>query len=263
MMRAKFATLIAAAALCAGPTLAAEEEGGGGSHAIEIPSQNWSWDGIFGGFDQAQLQRGYLVYEAVCSACHSMNLLAFRHLNDLGFDEDQIEAIAANRRVSDIDPDFGDPITRPGRPADYFPAPFANEIIARSVNGGALPPDLSVIAKARVGEADYLYALLTSYADPPPELAEDWDLTKFYNTVFPTNTIAMGPPLFDGMVDYIDGTPNTADQMARDVAAFLTWAAEPSLVERKELGVKVILFLIVLAGIAYAVKRKVWSDVEH
>ncbi|MEZ5668851.1 MAG: cytochrome c1 [Alphaproteobacteria bacterium] len=262
MKRATIATL-AAAVLGAGMAYAAEEaaDGAAASHTIEIPSEHWSWDGIFGGFDQAQLQRGYLVYERVCSACHSMNLLAFRHLHGLGFDESQIESIAAARRVSDIDLETGDTITRAARPADHFPAPFANEIQARSVNNGALPPDLSVIVKARVGEADYIHALLTGYEDAPAGI--DVPAGKYYNAYFPGHVISMAPPLSDGLVDYIDGTPNTRDQMARDVSAFLAWAAEPSLVERKELGVKVVLFLIVLAGVAYAVKRKVWSDVEH
>lgn len=259
MVRMKSAILGAALAMMAGPALAptptwAAEE-------VEIPEQHWSWDGIFGGFDQAQLQRGYLVYEQVCSACHSMDLVAFRNLHDLGFNDEQVEAIASNRRVADIDPETGEAITRPALPADYFPAPFPNPIAARFANAGAMPPDLSVIAKARAGEADYLYALLTGYEEAPEGV--EVPTGKYYNAAFPGHVISMAPPLVEGQIEYIDGTPNTVAQMSRDVSAFLTWAAEPSMIARKELGVKVILFLIVLAGIAYAVKRKIWSDVEH
>lgn len=256
MKRIALAAVGAALAFAAGaaPVQAAGE-------APEIAAQSWSWDGIFGGFDMHQMQRGFLVYEQVCAACHSMDLVAFRNLHDLGFNDEQIEAIASNWNVPDIDQETGQAITRPGLPADRFPAPFANPIAARYANGGAMPPDLSVIAKARAGGADYLYALLTGYVDAP-EGASVPD-GKYYNAAFPGHIISMAPPLTDKRVQYVDGTPATVDQMARDVAAFLAWAAEPSLVERKELGVKVILFLIVLAGIAYAVKRKVWSDIEH
>jgi len=252
------------AALAFGPATAQEEAEApaAAGHGVEIAEQDWSWDGVFGGFDQTQLQRGYLVYEQVCSACHSMKLVAFRNLAALGFNGEQIDAIAAARQVSDLDQETGEAITRPGRDDDYFPDAFPNPITARYANNGALPPDLSVITKARGAGADYIYALLTGYQDPPPEGASVPD-GKYYNAVFPGHVIAMSPPLMDGRVEYIDGTPNTLDRMARDIAAFLTWAGEPSLVERKELGVKVILFLIVLAGIAYAIKRKIWSDVEH
>lgn len=258
MMRMKMVSLAAALALgqgvLAGAAVAAEE--------VEIPAQHWSWQGLFGGFDQTQLQRGYLVYEQVCATCHSMNLVAFRHLEALGFNEDQIKAIAANRTVRDLDSETGAPITRPALPADYFPSPYTNEIEAKYTHGVA-PPDLSVITKAREFGADYVYALLTGYEDPPAAEAEDY-VGKYYNPVFVNGpAISMAPPLADGLVTFADGTPNTAEQMARDVAAFLAWAGEPYLVERKELGVKVILFLIVLAGIAYAVKRKIWADVEH
>lgn len=261
MLRTKFAILGAALAIAAPASNAVFAAEG-----VEIPEQHWPWAGIFGGFDQAQLQRGYQVYESVCSSCHSMNLVAFRNLHDLGFNEDQIELIAANRMVGDIDQETGQPITRPGMAADYFPAPFPNEVAARFANAGALPPDLSVIAKARVGEADYLYAVLTGYHDAPESYIEEngeVPTGKYYNEYFPGHIISMAPPLYDDAVTYVDGTTASVDQMARDVSAFLMWAAEPSMIERKELGVKVILFLIVLAGIAYAVKRKIWSDVEH
>lgn len=262
MKRITLAALVAFA--FAAPVAAQQEEEGqhaAPGHGVEIPTQSWSWDGIFGGFDQQQLQRGYLVYEQVCAFCHSMNLLAFRNLHDLGFNDEQVSAIASNWTVPDIDQETGDAITRPGQSADRFPSPFANPIAARFANNGALPPDLSVIAKARAAGPDYLYALLTGYVDAPEgfEVPEG----KYYNAAFPGHVISMSPPLYQDAVQYIDGTSGTPDQLARDVSAFLMWAAEPSLVERKELGVKVILFLIVLAGIAYAVKRKIWSDVEH
>ena len=262
---AAFGTALAFGALAFGFGAAAQEEGESAAvgHGVEIAEQDWSWNGVFGGFDQSQLQRGYLVYEQVCSACHGISLLAFRHLHALGFNTEQVDAIAANypRQVPDIDQDTGEPITRPGRAEDRFPAPFPNPVAASFANGGALPPDLSVITKARVAGADYIYALMTGYHEAPEGV--NVPDGRYYNAAFVGGVIAMAPPLSDGMIEYIDGTPNTVDQMSRDVAAFLTWAGEPSLVARKELGVKVILFLVVLAGIAYAVKRKVWSDVEH
>ncbi|MGF1624392.1 MAG: cytochrome c1 [Alphaproteobacteria bacterium] len=252
-------TLAVAGAALAFATGAASVQAAG--EGPEIAAQPWSWDGIFGGFDQAQLQRGYLVYEQVCASCHAMALLSFRDLHSLGFNGEQVEAIASNWLVPDIDQESGDAITRQGRPADRLPRPFPNDIAARFANNGAMPPDLSVITKARAAGADYIYALLTGYEDPPEGI--ELPPGRYYNTAFPGHVISMAPPLADGSVDYIDGTPTTVAQMSRDVSAFLTWAGEPSLVERKELGVKVILFLVVLAGIAYAVKRKVWADVEH
>ncbi len=261
MKRITLAAVAAALALAAGPAMAAEEGQQASGHGVEIAAQDWSWDGIFGGFDQQQLQRGYYVYEQVCASCHSLELVAFRNLHDLGFNDEQVQAIASNWTVPDLDQETGQAITRPALPADRFPSPFPNPIAARFANNGALPPDLSVIAKARADGADYLYALLTGYVDAPQGV--DVPVGKYYNAAFPGHIISMPPPLSDGRVEYIDGTPATVDQLARDVSAFLMWAAEPALVERKELGVKVILFLIVLAGITYAVKRKVWSDVEH
>jgi ubiquinol-cytochrome c reductase cytochrome c1 subunit len=260
MMRITLAAL--AVALAFGPATAQEEEEAAG-HGVEVEAQEWSWDGLFGGFDQTQLQRGYLVYEQVCSNCHSLDLVAFRNLAGLGFNEEQIAAIAANypRPVTDIDQETGEATTRPARDEDYFPAPFANPTAARFSNSGAMPPDLSVIVKAREAGPDHIYGILTGYQDPPEGVTVPDG--KYYNAAFPGHIISMSPPLLDGSVQYIDDTPNTLDQMARDVTAFLTWASEPSLVERKELGVKVILFLIVFAGIVYAVKRKIWSDVEH
>ena len=227
---------------------------------VEVPSHDWAWDGIFGAFDEAQLQRGFQVYQQVCALCHAMDLVAFRHLEGIGFSEEDIEAISAEYTMGDINFETGQPIERPGRPADHLPSPFPNETVGRYTYG-VYPPDLSVIAKAREGGADYLFALLTGYTAAPADV----ELTprQQYNLYFPGHVIAMPKPLFDGQVEYIDGTPNTEIQMAEDVTAFLTWAAEPSLVERKELGVKVILFLIVLSGLMYAVKRKIWSDVEH
>jgi len=214
------------------------------------PSQDWSWDGLFGTYDRAQLQRGFQVYKNVCAGCHSLRFIAFRNLQGIGFNEDQIKAIAA------------DMFTRPGKPSDYFPSPFANEKAAAASNGGAIPPDLSLMNKARVAGPDYVFGLLTGYEEEAPE---GFDLSegKHYNHYFPGHQISMAPPLYDEAVEYTDGTPMTMEQHARDVVAFLNWTAQPELEARKSMGLKVILFLIVLTAMLYAVKRKIWRDVEH
>jgi cytochrome c1 len=231
-------------------------------------AQTWSWNGPFGKFDRTQLQRGYLVYKEVCSVCHAMRLLAFRNLGDPGgpeFSPAQVKAIAAGFQFPTLD-DKGEGAQRAGTPADRFPAPFANEKAARAANNNALPPDLSVIVKARKGGEDYLFALLTGYVDPPPaEIAATMNPGSSYNPYFPTHQIAMPPPLTsDGQVTYAPGNPPaTKQQMARDVVAFLTWASEPKLEERKNLGVKVIVFLITLAVLLFFAYKRVWRDVEH
>lgn len=233
----------------------------------EPEPQSWSWTGPFGHFDQAQLQRGYQVYKEVCSACHSMNLLAFRNLGDPGgpgFSEAQVKALAASVQVQDLD-DKGEPTTRPGTPADHFPAPFANEKAARAANGGALPPDLSVIIKAREGGPDYVYSLILGYADPPPDIAAKMAPGTFFDPYAPNETIAMPPPLnADGQVTYAEGQPAaTKKQMEADVVAFLTWASEPKMQERKTMGIKVMAFLFVLSLLLYAAYKHLWRDVDH
>ena len=227
--------------LQAGPALAAEGK--------ELPERDWSFSGIFGQFDRGAMQRGLQVYREVCSGCHGLRFIAFRNLEALGYGEDEIKAIAA-----------GEMFERPGRPPDRFPSPFPNDKAAAASNNGAVPPDLSLIVKARTGGADYIHGLLTGYADPPAdlEILEEQN----YNLYFPGNVTAMAPPLFEDAVEYGDGTPATAEQMATDVTTFLAWAAEPEMEERKSMGIGVMLFLLVFTGVLYAVKRKVWADLH-
>ncbi|QQP90471.1 cytochrome c1 [Skermanella sp. TT6] len=222
------------------------------------PKQEWSHSGIFGTFDRAALQRGFQVYKEVCSTCHAMNFVAYRNLEALGFSEDEVKAIAAQYEVTAGPNDNGEMFERPAIPADHFKNPFPNEQAARAANGGAYPPDLSLMAKARPHGEDYLYALLVGYEDPP----EGFNVPdgQYYNKYFPGHLIGMPPILQDDSVTYADETPATQAQLAHDVAAFLTWAAEPHLEARKQTGVKVILFLLVFTGMMYAVKRKVWAD---
>jgi cytochrome c1 len=224
------------------------------------PAHDWAFDGVFGSFDHAALQRGFQVYKEICANCHGVRLLSFRNLRDIGLDEDAVKAIAANYqyKVEDGPNEEGEMFMRPAVPSDRIPSPFANEQAARTSNNGALPPDLSVIAKARKGGPDYLYALLTGFEDEPPEGVELREGMN-YNRYFPGHQIAMPPQLFDEGVEFADGTEATAAQMGEDVAQFLAWAAEPNLVVRKRTGIKTILFLLVLTGLLYASKRKVWS----
>jgi ubiquinol-cytochrome c reductase cytochrome c1 subunit len=228
--------------------------------AIHIPNTPFSFDGVFGTYDRASAQRGFQVYKEVCSACHAMRLLSYRNLRDLGLSEQQVAAIAATVQVQDGPNDEGQMFERNGRPSDRFRSPFPNPQAARAANNGAYPPDLSVIAKAREGGADYIYALLTGYSDPPAGMTMMDGMN--YNRYFPGHQIAMAAPLNPDQVEFADGTPGTVENMARDVATFLQWAAEPELEERRAMGVKVIIFLTILGGLAYAVKRKVWADVH-
>ena len=248
---------------------------------VPPPPQKWSFAGPFGKYDEAQLQRGFKIYREVCSACHSMNLLSFRNLAEPGgpgFSEAQIGAIASEYRISDLD-DQGNPIQRPGRPADHFPPPFANELAAKAANGGTAPPDMSTLAKARTYQRgfpwfvidmvtqyqeqgpDYIAAIVTGFKDPPPK-GFQLPSGAHYNEYFPGHAIAMPPPLQAGQVKYDDGTPETIEQYSKDVAAFLMWAAEPHLVQRKRIGFQVMVFLIVLSGLLYFTKKKVWSAVH-
>lgn len=251
LARAGFALALSTAAVPA--AIAAEGH-------IEIPHVEWSFDGVFGHFDQAQLQRGFQVYKEVCSACHSMNLVHYRNLSDLGYNEDEIKAIAAEYQVTDGPNDEGEMFERAALPSDHFKAPFPNVQAARAANGGAYPPDLSLLAKARAGGPDYIHAILTGYTDPPADVEMNSGMS--YNKYFAGHQIAMPPPLAEGSVTYEDGTAATVDQMSLDVSAFLMWAAEPQLVHRKETGVKVILFLLVMTGLLYAAKRKIWADLH-
>jgi cytochrome c1 len=246
------------------------------------PRLQWSFHGPFGAYDQAQLQRGFKIYREVCSNCHSLKLLAFRNLADPGgpgFTEAQAATIASGFQVTAGPNDKGEMYQRPGGIADRFPPPFPNDQAARRANGGALPPDMSVLAKARSYEAgfpwfvldaftqyqedgpDYIHAILNGYEDPPPGVTLPPGAQ--YNKYFPGHAIGMPKPLSDGQVEYTDGTPTTVDQYGKDVAAFLMWAAEPKLDERKRLGFQVFVFLIVLTALLYFTKRRVWHDVHH
>lgn len=268
------ASLGFAAILAVGAAQAAED-----AHGAPKPErQSWTFAGPFGTFDKAQVQRGFRVYREVCSNCHSMNLVSFRNLAEEGgpgFSEGQVKALAAEYKVKDGPNDAGEMFERPGRASDYFPAPFPNPEAARA-SLGAIPPDFSVLAKARSysrgfplflvdalpvpGGAyqehgvDYIYALLNGYSkDDDPN----------YNDYFPGHKIGMAKPLSDGAVDYTDGSPKTTQQYSRDVAAFMMWAAEPKLEARKRTGFRVMIFLLIFGGLLYYTKKKVWADVAH
>jgi ubiquinol-cytochrome c reductase cytochrome c1 subunit len=223
--------------------------------------QRWSFSGMTGTFDRAALQRGFQVYKDVCASCHGMRQLYYRHLTGIGLTTDQIRAITAEIEVPGLN-DSGETVARPARPADRFRAPFANEAAARAANNGANPPDLSVITKARVHGPDYLFALLTGYRNAPAGMQMMEGM--HYNPYFTGGQIAMATPLAEARPAgyYTDGTNATVEQMARDVTTFLAWAAEPELEARRALGWKVLIFLLLLSGLLYAVKKRVWADLH-
>ncbi|HTB45007.1 MAG TPA: cytochrome c1 [Acetobacteraceae bacterium] len=227
----------------------------------ELPHQQWSWQGPFGTFDLAAAQRGFQVYSEVCSTCHSMKELHYRDLAGIGLTPEQIQAVAAAVTVPQGLDDQGQPKEGPGTPGSQFRSPFPNEQAARAALNGALPPDLSLIVNAREGGPDYVYGILTGFADAPKGFTMQPGMN--YNEVFPGHQIAMPQPLHDGQVAFADGSPNNIGAEAHDVVTFLAWAANPELVERKQIGWRVILFLVVMTGLTYAVKRKTWADVEH
>jgi len=241
-----------AAGLLAAPAIAQEDE---------MPNEKWSFNGVFGTFDLAAAQRGYQVYANVCANCHSMQMLHYRDLSGIGLDAAEIKAIAAGITVPSGLDDQGNPKEGPATPANQFKSPFANEAAARAANNGALPPDLSLIVDAREGGANYIYGILTGFGQPPSGFKMQDGM--YYNRMFPGHQIGMPQPLQDGTVEYVDGTPNTMNQEAHDVVTFLAWAADPETVERKQIGVRVVLFLMFMTGLTYAVKRKVWSNVPH
>ena len=226
-----------------------------------LPNQSWSFSGLFGGLDEAAAQRGFLVYLNVCSNCHAMHQLHYRDLSGIGLTAAEIKSIAASVTVPIGLNSQGEPATGPGTPASPFRSPFPNDQAARAAMNGALPPDLSLIVNAREGNADYVYGILTGFVAAPAGFTVPPG--KYYNTYFPGHLIAMPPPLSDGVVTYADGTKATVPQMAHDVVTFLHWAANPEEVARKQMGVRVVLFLLLLTGLTYALKRKVWADVEH
>lgn len=250
--------LIALAAACGVVGLSGAPASAAGEVALE--HQNWSFQGFFGTYDRAALQRGFQVYQEVCAACHSLDYVYYRNLEAIGFTEDEVKAIAAEAQITDGPDEDGEMFEREGRPSDPFRAPFANENQAKAANGGAAPPDLSLMVKARVGGPDYSYGILTGYHEPPAGFEMQPGLS--YNAVFPGHQIAMPQPLSDDAVEYADGTPATVEQMSHDVVTFLAWAAEPEMEVRKRTGVKVLLFLIVFTGLLYATKRKIWAKVH-
>jgi ubiquinol-cytochrome c reductase cytochrome c1 subunit len=238
---------------------------------LEPKEVHFSFDGPFGKYDRQQLQRGFQVYQEVCSACHSMKLVAFRDLEEIGFSKPEVKAIAKQWKteVPSINPDTGEPATRKALPTDYIPSPYANEVAARAANNNALPPDMSLLAKAREGGAHYIYSIVTGYQDQPAALLKRFPDAKtpnglHYNPYFANLNIAMPPPLVaDGQVTYADGTKATVDQMAKDAAAFLMWAAEPKLENRHRWGLVVVLYLLIATGLAYGAYRNIWRDKKH
>ena len=246
------------------------------------PTQSWSFAGPFGTYDTAQLQRGYQVYRQVCSNCHSAKFMSFRNLAEPGgpeFSASQVKALAATFKVQDGPDDSGNMFERAGRPSDPFPSPFANEQAARAANGGALPPDMSTLAKARSIEfgfpwfliepfsqyqaegPDYIHGLLNGYKDKPPA---DFKLPdgKYYNIYFPGHAISMPPPLSDGLVAYTDGSPQTIEQYSKDISAYLQWMSEPTLDQRKQTGFVAVIFLAVFVYLLFLIKRRVWAGVK-
>ena len=253
-MRKHFVLIAALTLVSIAPAYASE------SAHIEIPKQEWSFQGPFGTFDRPSMQRGLKVYRQVCAGCHAMKRVAFRNLADLGYDESQIKAIANEYTYMDGPNDDGEMYERPGLPSDRFKSPYANDNAAKANNGGALPPDLSLITKARHDGANYLYGILTGYEAPPAgfKLLEGQN----YNKVMPGHVIAMPPPLANDAVVYEDGSPQTVEQYSKDVVHFLSWAAEPELEARKRIGFNVIIFLVVFAGVMYGIKKKIWKNVH-
>ena len=254
----------------------------------QIPRQEWTFGGLFGYFDEQQLRRGYKIYKNVCANCHNMRFLAYRNLGEPGgpnLSREEVQALAAEIQVPNGYNDQGEAVMRPGKPSDYFQWRFKNEKEAAAAFNGAVPPDLSLMAKARSVErdvawykfpfwmlmdlftqyqeqgSDYIYGILTGYVDPPAGFK--LNAGSSYNRAFPGHQIAMPQPLTDGAVDYEDGTPNTLDQESKDVVSFLAWAAEPHLVARKKLGLLVLAYLVVLAGLLFVAKKTLWRNVEH
>ncbi|MCT2398551.1 cytochrome c1 [Novosphingobium mangrovi (ex Huang et al. 2023)] len=226
-------------------------------------------DGGFGKFDRQQLQRGFQVYKEVCSACHSLSHVAFRDLTQLGYTDAEVKAIAAGFSVPGTDPNTGEATMRPGTSTDYFPKPFANDIAARAANNNAVPPDLSLMTKARHDGPAYVYSLLTGFTEQPAELIKEFPEAKtpsglHYNPYFANLNLAMAPPLVaDGQVEYGDGTKATVDQMAKDVSAFLIWTAEPKLEKRKQTGWAVLGFLLFATILGYMSYRNIWAGKKH
>ena len=230
---------------------------------VKLLKIDWSFKGVTGKFDRASLQRGYQVYTEVCASCHSMNLVSYRNLGEPGgpeFSVEQVKAIAANFEVEDGPNSDGEMFTRPGRPSDKFVSPYPNVQAATAANGGAYPPDMSVLVKARKGGSDYIYSVLMGYEDPP----DGFELEDgvYYNKYMDGQKIKMSNPLSEGIVTYADGTQTSQAQMAKDVTTFLTWTAEPHLETRHKMGVKVIIFLTIFTLLVYLSMRRIWSRID-
>lgn len=281
MLRKGFALAALGLAFIGAPALAATTE--------EEPREvHWSFQGPLGKFDQAQLQRGYKVYREVCSACHSMSLMSFRNLGQKGGpfydpefknpnDNPYVKSIAKDYQIDDIDSETGDVVKRPGTSADAFPSPFPNEAAGRASNGGAYPPDLSTMAKAREGGPAYIYSLLVGYEEAPKGMK--MPSGQYYNPYMPGDMssywtgdpkkvpvggfIAMPPPLAPDKVTFDDGTKSTIEQQALDVTAFLTWASDPKMEERKSFGLAAMIYLLIFSGLLYASYRRIWANVSH
>jgi ubiquinol-cytochrome c reductase cytochrome c1 subunit len=236
------------------------------SHAaekVEYLKTDWSFKGLFGKFDRGSLQRGYQVYTEVCSSCHSMKYLSYRNLSEKGgpeFSEAAVKAIAASFEVTDGPNADGEMFERPGKLSDKFVMPYENAKAAQAANGGAYPPDMSVLVKARGGGVDYIYSLLQGYEEAPNDIALDDGV--YYNKYMYGNKIKMSAPLSDGLIEYGDGTQATVEQMSKDVTTFLMWAAEPHLEARHRMGFKAIVYLIILTILVYFSMKKIWSRVE-
>ena len=229
-------------------------------------AEHWSYEGPFGLYDRGSLQRGFQVYKGVCAACHSLNRVAFHDLDGIGFSAAQIKAIAAGYKIpaepndkGELFDSNGERLTRPGIVADHFPAPFANEEAARTANGGALPPDLSLIVKAREGGAQYVYSILTGF-HLTPHKGFVVQTGKYFNPYFAGGNISMPPPLTDGAVTFSDGTQASVGQEAHDVVTFLSWASEPKMEDRKRMGFGVMIFMLALSGLLFLSYRRVWKD---
>ena len=228
----------------------------------------YSFDGPLGKWDNQQLQRGYKVYKEVCAACHGLKFVAFRNLADLGYTENEVKALAAEWQVPGIDPDTGEATMRPGLPTDHFPEPYPNAVAAAAANNNAIPPDLSLITKARNDGTNYVASLLSGYAEPDPEVVAEFPEAApgpglYHNPYFKNLNLAMAPPITTaGQVTFDDGTEATIEQMSVDVAAFLTWTAEPTMVKRKQTGWAVLVFLLFATVLAYLSKRQIWSAVK-
>lgn len=237
----------------------------------DLKHPRWSFSGPFGQYDQEQLQRGFKVYREVCSQCHSLKLIAFHNLGEPGGpfwdpkyknanDNPYVKAIAAQFKVPDIDPDTGDPIQRTATTANSMPPPYANDIAAKATLGGA-PPDMSALVKAREGGPDYIYSILTGYTQAPSGVTVP--AGKYYDPYMLGGIIAMPPPLTAGKVTFDDGKPSTLDQEAQDISAFLTWASDPHMEQRKQMGMAVMAYLIIFSGLLYASYRRIWRKVSH